>query len=88
MDSQINPWAVQNVDEFLYYCCPECDERNKSKEMFLKHAKNDHEKSKDHLQNLDLSIKENFDEMNFVDIPMTFKTEFEDDSTNINENTG
>ena len=27
-----NPWTVENLEEFLYFCCPECDERNQSKE--------------------------------------------------------
>ena len=33
-----NPWAVGHLEEFLYYCCPECDERNQSKALFVKHA--------------------------------------------------
>ena len=33
-----NPWAVGNLEEFLYYCCPECNEKNQSKELFLQHA--------------------------------------------------
>ena len=38
-ETQINnPWAVGHLEEFLYYCCPECDERNQSKALFVKHA--------------------------------------------------
>ena len=22
-----NPWSVENLEHFLYYCCPECKER-------------------------------------------------------------
>ena len=33
-----NPWAVGQLEDFLYFCCPECDERNQSKELFLQHA--------------------------------------------------
>ena len=22
-----NPWMVEELEEFLYYCCPECDEK-------------------------------------------------------------
>ena len=30
-ETHINPWLVSNVEEFLYFCCPECEEREKSK---------------------------------------------------------
>ena len=33
-----NPWTVEHLEEFLYYCCPECDEKSQSKELFLQHA--------------------------------------------------
>ena len=38
----LNPWNVHRVEEFLYFCCPECDQRNKSKSEFLKHAFDSH----------------------------------------------
>ena len=47
-DSTENPWSVGNLDYFLYYCCPECDERDNSKEDFLKHAIYQHPKSKEY----------------------------------------
>ena len=37
-----NPWIVGRLEEFLYFCCPECDERNQSKELFLQHALEHH----------------------------------------------
>ena len=36
--TQENPWNVIQVEDFLYYCCPECDERKQSKDNFLDHA--------------------------------------------------
>ena len=24
-----NPWEVPNLEEFLFYCCPECDHKIK-----------------------------------------------------------
>ena len=37
--SMKNPWDVVNLDDFLYYCCPECDEyRGQSRDLFLQHA--------------------------------------------------
>ena len=42
----MNPWAVGNLEEFLYFCCPECDEKNQSEDLFLEHAFKNHPKSK------------------------------------------
>ena len=42
-----NPWFVSNLDEFLQYCCPECDEKYESKEPFVLHAFEKHPKAKD-----------------------------------------
>ncbi len=33
-----NPWAIENLDDFLFYCCPQCDHKVKSKHLFLNHA--------------------------------------------------
>ena len=33
-----NPWAVLNIEEFLYYCCPECDTKQKTKSDFITDA--------------------------------------------------
>ena len=42
-----DPWNVDTLEEFLYYCCPECkDERIQNKEDFIKHALEVHPKSK------------------------------------------
>ena len=46
---QNNPWYVENIDEFLYFCCPECSERNQCKELFLEHALNEHPMAKEYL---------------------------------------
>ena len=50
-DIKTNPWEVNNLDQFLYFCCPECDEREKSKELFLQHALDQHPRAKEHHQN-------------------------------------
>ena len=34
----INPWAVPTLEEFLFYCCPECDVKVKANDQFLDHA--------------------------------------------------
>ena len=33
-----SPWLVQNIEDFLYYCCPECEIRDHSKDHFLQHV--------------------------------------------------
>ena len=68
-----NPWLVSNIDEFLYFCCPECDERNQSKELFLKHAIDEHPKAKQSLGDLkvkDEPLEEPF-EQSCLDIQLT-----------------
>ena len=37
-----NPWAVPSLDEFLHYCCPECDVKSKDYAQFYKHAVTNH----------------------------------------------
>ena len=51
-----NPWSKGSLEEFLFYCCPECDVRDQSKETFLEHALIDHPHSQPFLQ--PLQIKE------------------------------
>ena len=46
---QENPWDVSNIQEFLYYNCPECDTRVKDSEVFIQHALDNHELSKSYL---------------------------------------
>ena len=46
---QENPWDVSNIQEFLYYNCPECDTKERDSEVFIKHALDNHELSKSYL---------------------------------------
>ena len=41
-----NPWDVTTLEDFLYYCCPECDTKTKDSHDFLNHAVNKHELAK------------------------------------------
>ena len=56
-DDEENPWFVENLEKFLYFCCPECDERNQYKDQFLRHALNQHPKAKQFLQNIEVVKK-------------------------------
>ena len=43
----MNPWNVESLEEFLYFCCPECDLKDQSKVNFLQHALEHHPKAKE-----------------------------------------
>ena len=44
-----DPWAVEKIEDFQFFCCPTCDGKLKSKEDFLEHAENQHPESKETL---------------------------------------
>ena len=54
-------WDVKSLEDFLYYCCPECNERKQSRESFLFHALNQHPESHDFLVQYNNQIKEELD---------------------------
>ena len=72
-----DPWNVDTLEEFLYYCCPECkDQRMQCKEDFIKHALDKHPKSKISFSKMLLVKKENSIELDHgksIDI-QTFET--------------
>ena len=37
-----NPWTVSCLEDFLFYCCPECNQQNKEREIFLHHVLDQH----------------------------------------------
>ena len=39
-----NPWNVQDLDVFLFYWCPECEEKSENKSIFINHALSAHPK--------------------------------------------
>ena len=41
-----NPWQVPSLDEYLFYCCPECDMKTKEYVKFYEHAVHRHEQAK------------------------------------------
>ena len=51
MDSiKTNPWKVETLDVYLYYCCPECDHKSKTKTLFVNHAFASHPEAKNNLK--------------------------------------
>ena len=37
-NSILNPWAVDCLDKFIYFVCPECDCKSQIKQDFIDHA--------------------------------------------------
>ena len=59
-----NPWAVENLDTYLYYCCPECDEKFKLLTTFINHAFLTHPDAKENLKLEDiLKYEENAEDI-------------------------
>jgi hypothetical protein len=55
-----NPWMVSTLEDFLFYCCPECPHKCKSSISFTNHAVKRHPKAKEkfgdiYLPELDIS---------------------------------
>ena len=51
-EDKFNPWTVASLDDFLFYCCPECDYKSITKSVFIKHAVNNHPRSQDVIDSL------------------------------------
>ena len=47
MGSTSNPWYVPSIEEFQFFCCPECDAKVKDSQVFINHALTLHEQAKD-----------------------------------------
>ena len=41
-DFLVDPWDVESPEDFLYYCCPECDTKCQGQNDFKNHALQDH----------------------------------------------
>ena len=37
-----NPWIVPSLDKFLFFCCPECENKSSNKSSFVNHAISQH----------------------------------------------
>ena len=33
-----NPWAVNSIHDFSYFCCPDCEHKSQDKQSFVDHA--------------------------------------------------
>ena len=57
-----NPWKVENIDQFLNYCCPECDTKQKTKSDFIVHAIDTHPNSREYLPLFDFEEDRDHDD--------------------------
>ena len=47
------PWsAVGNLNDFLYFCCPECPAKDRSMKKFVTHALKQHPNAKNFLKSI------------------------------------
>ncbi len=46
--NEANPWDVISLQVFSYFCCPECDFRDRNYDIFKSHAVSKHDRSKEH----------------------------------------
>ena len=46
----INPWIVQSLQDFRFYCCPVCEIKEFSEEKFVKHVFKIHQNSFKYIQ--------------------------------------
>ena len=40
-----NPWIVEEISDFLKYCCPECNHNDQNLELFQEHSLKNHTNS-------------------------------------------
>ena len=43
----MNPWLVESIEAFSFYCCPECVFRSKEANFFQVHALQNHVQSEE-----------------------------------------
>ena len=62
-----NPWSCQSLFDYLYFCCPECNQKWQIKQDFVNHAINDHPISLNFLKEIndnsidDINLSNNHD---------------------------
>ena len=62
-----NPWKVEDIDQFLNYCCPECDTKQKTKSDFIVHAIDSHPDSREYLRLFNYEKENNHNDEIFDD---------------------
>ena len=52
-EDKYNPWDVKSLEEFRYYCCPECPSKYVNKTDFIKHVVTVHPQSQSTIETLE-----------------------------------
>ena len=60
-EHKLIPWCVGSLNEFLFYCCPECDTKSPSEKLFLSHAVSEHPLSIAYLVKFNVEQYENYE---------------------------
>ena len=73
-DMENNPWIIEELEEFLYYCCPQCDFRVRfdQRQQFVEHALRCHPMARKHIETF-MVKKENIQE--YENYPTNIKSE-------------
>ena len=85
--NQENPWLGREVQDFLKYCCPECNEIESEENAFIEHALVNHEKARVLFDNYQIEaediveVEEQVDEVQFLS-EISVKTEIDPPSPN------
>ena len=53
VEDKFNPWYVKSLEEFHFYCCPECPSKNVNKTDFIKHVVTAHPQSQSIIESLE-----------------------------------
>ena len=87
-----NPWLVENLSDFSYLCCPECDYRTQVEGFFEHHAVNKHPSSIEFFsaevadevpeeESFAVNVKEeaieDYDDSNYIEVDL--KADFDED---------
>ena len=52
-EQKFHPWDVQSLEEFRFYCCPECPSKTLNKTEFIKHAVTRHSNSVSYIDRIE-----------------------------------
>ena len=77
MEMNVNPWNVTDLDDFLFYCCPECDTKHVTKDVFQHHALKEHQNAREILvpEETEYEIKEESEFLDLdIDLPLDNET--------------
>ena len=66
-----NPFDVESIDEFLFYCCPQCEIKCKDGKSFIEHATQTHEQAKEvplYFEDEEMPMSENIESIGNVQL--------------------